>query len=103
MATIAHLTPLATNPLLASGKALDNRFPFGSSSKFEPVNSSARRVSIFSLREGISVALASKRPPSISFNSACVIVGCEFPCAVVFVFGFSHAARRVSNSCATAM
>ncbi len=72
----ASLTDVISNDLLASSSTIDRRCPRGSSSKFEL----AERISFpvtesFACNSSIVAALNRRIPPSIAFNSSCVIEG----------------------------
>ena len=81
---------------------MDSRLPLGLSSKFEPLNKSARKLAIFSFSSERLFALARSTPPSICFNSECVILATDVNDGGGLL-GFSHAARRVSNSLASSL
>ena len=77
VATIPHLTPSGLKPWERAAKATESLRPFGDSSKVG--EDGARRavftILISSARDTKSGALSNNKPPSIAFNSLCVIEG----------------------------
>ena len=62
----------ASNPFDAAWRVLDNRMPFGSSSKVAPLKF---RLPSVALSSSMLEEERSNIPPSMAFNSSCVMLG----------------------------